>query len=111
MTPATLEQVEMIVAERLAEIEGRFSYEALTVREVAGRLRLSVTRVGELIRAGSLRSYKIGGSRRVDSRDLIAFIDERRRQPTPIRRTAATTPARSGNGSWLDELRREAYGS
>jgi excisionase family DNA binding protein len=111
MTPATLEEIEILVAARLAELESRFGHEALTVREVAGRLRLSVTRVGELIRSGELRSYKIDGSRRVDSRDLAAFIDSRRTLPTPIRRTAATTPARSGHGSWLDELRREAYSS
>jgi excisionase family DNA binding protein len=97
MRPATLDEVEAIVADRLAELERRLDPRAYTVRQVAERLSLSVTRVRELIRAGELRSFKVGGSRRVDPGDLALFLDERRR------RTVAPTPAREpkpAGGGW-----------
>lgn len=108
MTAATLDAVELLVAERLADLERRIAPEALTVRDVAARLRLSVTTVNELIRSGKLTAYKVGASRRVDPRDLAAFIDERRRLSVPMARTVVGRVG-YGSTSWLDNLRKEAY--
>lgn len=81
--------------------------EALTVRDVAERLRLSVSRVRELIGSGELPSYTIGRLRRVDPADLAAYLADRKRAPQRVERR--TTP-KVGNRSWLADLQREAYG-
>lgn len=108
MKPATLEEVEQIVSERLAELERRIMPEALTVRDVARRLKLSVTRVNELVYSGQLPSYKVGNSRRVDPSDLAEFIAERRAAVTtaaPVTRVAGA----SSSDNWLADLRERAY--
>src|SRR5689334_18637384 len=91
------EEVEAIVAERLAEIERRLDGpRAYSVRQVAERLDLSVSRVWELIRGGELRSFKVGGSRRVDPSDLAEFLQAQRRRavsPAPARQ-----PKRAAGG-------------
>lgn len=110
MRPATVEQVELIVSERIADLERRLAPEALNVRDVAQRLRLSVTRVNELIYSNALPSYTIGRARRVDPSDLAAFIEDRRRASThQATSTAMPQPAITGR-SWLEDFRREAYG-
>lgn len=52
----------------------------LTVPEVAGRLRLSRGRTYVLLSRGGLPSIKVGGSIRVDSRDLEEYIEAGRRK-------------------------------
>ena len=47
----------------------------LRVEEVAELLDVGRTRVYELLRSGELRSVKIGGSRRVPSTVVRAYID------------------------------------
>lgn len=110
MTAASLEQVELIVAARLADIERRLDGpRAYSVSDVADRLDLSVSRVRELIRSGDLPSFKVGKSRRVTAGDLAAFIADRRVQPLPpdrYMRGAAPEPT----ASWLETFNREAYG-
>jgi excisionase family DNA binding protein len=106
--PATLEEVELIVAERLADLERRIAPEALTVRDVCRRLRLGTSRVNELIRTGALPSYKIGGSRRIDPAALAAFLAERQRRATSSEPPHASKAVTVTN--WLADLQREAYG-
>ena len=48
----------------------------LKVPEVAQRLGISRAKVYELIAGGQLPSVKIGGCRRVRSRDLAAFVND-----------------------------------
>jgi excisionase family DNA binding protein len=46
----------------------------LTPEEVAKALRVGRSKVYELIRSGSLRSVKIGGSRRISATALAEFV-------------------------------------
>lgn len=46
----------------------------LKVSEAMQRLGIGQSKLFELLRAGSLRSVRIGGARRVRETDLIAFI-------------------------------------
>jgi excisionase family DNA binding protein len=48
----------------------------LKVPEVAEQLGISRAKVYELIAAGTLRSVKVGGCRRIRASDLRAFVDE-----------------------------------
>ena len=48
--------------------------EMLTVEQVAGRLRLSVSKVYELLEAGEIPHYKFGRSKRVSEQDLDAYL-------------------------------------
>lgn len=109
MRPATREEVEQLVAARVAELERRVAPEALTVRDVAARLRLSVSRVNELISSGALPSYRIGRLRRVDPGDLAAFLAERR-AVAPAAPTARPASHPAGH-DWLAAFRKEAYGA
>lgn len=100
------------LAARVAELERRLDPRAYTVRQVAERLHLSVTRVNELIRDGDrlgvLPSYKIGGARRVDPGALADFLAERQR---PVYQSEPKhAPARVTGRSWLEDFQREAYG-
>jgi excisionase family DNA binding protein len=55
---------------------------ALTVPEVAQRLRVTAWTVREWLRAGRLRGYRPGGTKagwRVDASDLAAFIEATKR--------------------------------
>ena len=110
MKTATLEDVEMIVAARLADLERRIAPEALSVRDVCQRLKLGPTRVRELIRAGELPSYLIGSARRVDPSDLAAFIADHRKASAPTPAASRPHVARRSSVSWLADLQREAYG-
>ena len=77
------------------------------MRDVAERLRLSVSRVRELIGSGELPSYTIGRLRRVDPSALAAYLADRQRAP---RRVERKTAPKVGGRSWLADLQREAYG-
>jgi excisionase family DNA binding protein len=48
----------------------------LKVPEVAEQLGISRAKVYELIAAGTLRSVKVGGCRRIRASDLHAFVDQ-----------------------------------
>ena len=49
--------------------------EVLTIPEVMAALRLSRSKVYDLIRSGALRSFRVGRSRRVPVDALRAFIE------------------------------------
>jgi excisionase family DNA binding protein len=53
----------------------------LTVREMATRLSLSVTKAYELLRSGSLPHYRIGGAIRISEADFAAFLTSCRQEP------------------------------
>jgi len=59
--------------EGVRAMEDRMLYE---VRDVAGLLSLSRSKVYELIRSGVLPSVRIDGCRRVRGSDLRVFVDE-----------------------------------
>ena len=66
----------------------------LTVKEVAGELRVSATCVYQLIEAGKLACHRIGvgrGAIRIAEADLAAFIEGCRQQPGE--RLQASRPA------------------
>jgi len=48
--------------------------EMLTVDEVARRLRLSISKVYEMLEAGEIPHYKFGRSKRVSEQDLDAYL-------------------------------------
>lgn len=55
--------------------EGRDALAMLvTAEEAAGYLHVSRTKVFELIRAGALRSLKVGGSRRITAEALREYV-------------------------------------
>lgn len=47
----------------------------LTVREVAGMLKLSASKVYELIARGKIPVYKVGGALRIGRHDLEAYLN------------------------------------
>ncbi|MEI6046394.1 MAG: helix-turn-helix domain-containing protein [Chloroflexota bacterium] len=51
---------------------------ALTVEEVAERLKISPATVYALLRAGALTSYKVGRSWRIDELDLVKYIERQK---------------------------------
>ena len=51
---------------------------ALTVEEVAEKLKVSPATVYALLRAGALTSYKVGRSWRVDELDLVEYIERQK---------------------------------
>lgn len=50
---------------------------SLTIAEAADELRISRTKIDELIKAGELTSYKIGARRFVPADTLKEYIDKR----------------------------------
>ena len=55
---------------------------AYTIEEVAKRLRVSPSMVKGMIRAGELRAVRLGPkTRRIDVRDLTAYLDKLRDDP------------------------------
>lgn len=52
----------------------------ITVTEAAERLGLSRSKMYELLAAGEMPSVRIGRTRRIDTEDLVAFV-EQHRQP------------------------------
>ncbi|QDV42542.1 Helix-turn-helix domain protein [Stieleria neptunia] len=61
----------------------------LSIKEVANRLKISVSMTYSLVARGELPSYQIGSCRRVSEDDLMQFLEERRHEPVrlPDRRT------------------------
>jgi excisionase family DNA binding protein len=55
--------------------------ELLTVDELIRWLRLGRTRTNDLLRRGSIRSYKIGRRRLVRRQDVMQFLDEQEYHP------------------------------
>jgi excisionase family DNA binding protein len=62
----------------------------ITVGDAARRLSIGRSHLYEYLLRGSLRSVRIGRSRRIASRDLQAFIDQL------FQDTALTSPAAAG---------------
>lgn len=76
---------------------------ALTVEEVAERLKVSPATVYALLRAGSLTSYKVGRSWRVDELDLVDYIERQKARhgaelnaPEPGENGAGRKPGETG---------------
>ncbi len=62
-----------------SNIAGRSAFDpALTVEEVAERLKISPATVYTLLRAGALTSYKVGRSWRIDELDLVEYIERQK---------------------------------
>ena len=55
-------------------IGGAVSVILLTAEEAAQTLRIGRSKVYELMRTGSIRSIKIGGSRRISAAALAEFV-------------------------------------
>lgn len=79
---------------------------ALTVEEVAERLKVSPATVYALLRAGALTSYKVGRSWRVDELDLVDYIERQKaRHGAELSAVAVSTVnsnganAKSGDGN------------
>ena len=51
-----------------------------TPKTLAHRLAVSERTVRELLRTGEIASYRVGGSRRIDPKDVDAFLAARRRE-------------------------------
>ncbi len=51
---------------------------ALTVEEVAEKLKVSPATVYSLLRSGELVSYRVGRSWRVDEADLMSYIQQQK---------------------------------
>lgn len=62
--------------------------ELLTVKQVADRLRLSKSKVYELIDRGHIVPHRFGGSIRITATDLGAYIDSCRVERQPQRKPA-----------------------
>jgi len=64
----------------------------LTIPEVASRLKLSRTKTYELASRGTLRSIRIGASRRIPVEELDRFVDDLLAQAGRATRDRAVTP-------------------
>jgi len=62
---------------------GRTLDAALTVEEVAEKLKVSPATVYSLLRAGELVSYRVGRSWRVDEADLMQYIQQQKSRSVP----------------------------
>lgn len=54
----------------------------LTIKEVAKRLKISLSLAYGLVARGEIPCYEIGTCKRVDESDLQAFLDQRRKEVT-----------------------------
>jgi excisionase family DNA binding protein len=78
-TERPLEQVSHSDASNGREYQNRSTFDpALTVEEVAERLKISPATVYALLRAGALTSYKVGRSWRIDELDLVKYIERQK---------------------------------
>ncbi len=62
---------------------GRTLDAALTVEDVAEKLKVSPATVYSLLRAGELVSYRVGRSWRVDEADLMLYIQHQKSRSVP----------------------------
>jgi len=53
----------------------------LSIKEVAKRLKISVSKTYALVARGELPSYQIGTCRRVSEEDLKKFLEQCRHEP------------------------------
>ena len=53
----------------------------LTIREVAERLKISLSMAYALVSRGDLTCYEIGSCKRVKESDLESFLEQRRIEP------------------------------
>ena len=75
MVVGSLEQLKFLAYTRLvqkAEVENDL---LLTIKEVAGRLKISEYRAYELARQGTLKSVRLGKSVRVKSAALMEYLE------------------------------------
>lgn len=71
----------------------------LTVKEIAGRLKVSLSKAYALIDAGEIAHYRIGGSIRVSEEQLQEFLD-RARQGRRAAREPPATAAKTTTGGF-----------
>jgi excisionase family DNA binding protein len=64
----------------------------LKVSEVANRLRLSQSKIYELVERGALPHYRIEGSIRVSEEQLSQFLAERERGPALLEKKRSPCP-------------------
>ncbi|MFE0460489.1 helix-turn-helix domain-containing protein [Kitasatospora sp. NPDC058965] len=57
--------------------------QALTVPEVMAALRMSRSKVYDLLRSGTIPSFREGRLRRIDAEDLATYLHTRNRSYTP----------------------------
>lgn len=61
----------------------------LTIDEVRARLKVSVSTIRRLVRAGKLPAYLVGGQLRFKPAEVIAYVDGQRVEVGPLTHTAA----------------------
>jgi excisionase family DNA binding protein len=68
----------------------------LTIKEVAARLRLSLSKTYVLLNSGKLGYYQFDGAKRVSEEQLAAYLDatKREQQVVPPERTSPRTRLR-----------------
>jgi excisionase family DNA binding protein len=80
MKPFTVQSIAGDKREAMVETDER--QEILTVDEVIRWLRLGRTRTNELLRSGSIPSFKVGRRRLVRRTDVEAWLEEHRADPS-----------------------------
>ncbi|WP_425395016.1 helix-turn-helix domain-containing protein [Aeoliella sp.] len=58
----------------------------LTIKEVAARLRISVSLAYRLVARGEIPCYEIASCKRVGEEDLIKYLELQKREPTKLPR-------------------------
>ena len=64
---------------------------ALSLKQACARLSIGLTSLRALL--PQLRAYKVGGSWRIDSADLEAFVEARKPKPAPMTEAQAVSKA------------------
>lgn len=55
----------------------------MTMKEVAKTLKISLSMAYALVSRGELACYEIGSCKRVDEKDLLAFLQQQKNEPKP----------------------------
>lgn len=58
----------------------------LTIKEVAARLKISLSLAYRLVASGELPCYEIASCKRVSEQDLNAYLESRRHEPRRLPR-------------------------
>lgn len=71
------------VARRVVELlanRGRLDEPFFTIETLAAKLSVSKRTVSDMLTAAEIPSYRIGGSRRIDPRDVEKYLSARRQE-------------------------------
>ncbi|EMI24052.1 helix-turn-helix domain-containing protein [Rhodopirellula europaea] len=55
-----------------------------TIKETAALLKVSPSHVYGIVQRGELPSYQIGSCRRISEKDLMDYLESRRREPASL---------------------------